>query len=284
MHTEDYDIETIEQYLNGQLDAELNVRFETQLAQDEVLQSDTAQYRRLFDGFGALRSQAFGERVSDWEAELQFTENQTGYAPLLDGLAALRSEALREQMAGWEKVHTTTQEQPQKEAIIKPMRPSFVRRWAVAATILVLVGAGLSWYATQNYSSDSLAESYYRMPNIGNTMGNNDAARSEIENKFAEAHRLMNQKAYREALPVFDEVLLLLPKAGLDETTIRYYSDNAEWNRALALLATEGASKDTRAALDTVLADAQSEYQPKAEALLEQLNSWWYGLARRAGK
>ena len=274
MHTEDYDIATIEQYLAGQLEAEAAARFEAQLERDEALRADTGQYKRLFDGFAALRSQAYSDKITGWEAEAQLVENGTEFAPVLEGLAALRSEQLRGKIAGWEAAHQI--EAPaEKSAIVKTLRPVFVRRLAVAASILLLVAVGLSWYATRNYSPEQLVESYYRMPNIGNTMGGEQTLRSRLESRFADAHRLMEQKSYPEALIAFGEVLTLSRSAGLDEIRMRYYSDQVSWNRVLILLAQKAPEAEVRAALDKVVEDPQNEYREKAVELQKQLGSPW---------
>ncbi|MFM9946886.1 MAG: hypothetical protein ACKV1O_03010 [Saprospiraceae bacterium] len=274
MHTEDYHITTIEQYLAGQLEAEAAARFEAQLEKDETLRTDTAQYGRLFDGLSALRSLAYSDKFAGWEADAQLVEHETAFAPVLEGLAALRSENLRDKMTGWETVHQG-KVPAEKTAVIKTLRPVFVRRFAVAASILLLVGVGLSWYATMNYSSERLAETAYRMPNIGNTMGGEQTLRNRLESRFADAHRLMEQKSYSEALIAFGEVLTLSRAAGLDETRMRYYSDQVSWNRVIILLAQEAPEAEVRAALDKVAEDPQNEYQGKAEALKAQLDSFW---------
>lgn len=274
MHTEDYDIATIEQYLAGELEAEAAARFEAELERDETLRIDTAQYRRLFDGLAALRSQTYNDKFAGWEAEAQLVEQETELAPVLEGLAALRSENLRYKMAGWETAHQT-RAPAGKAAVIKTLRPVFVRRLAVAASIILLMGVGLSWYATMNYSSERLAEISYRMPNIGNTMGGEQTLRSRLESRFADAHRLMEQKSYSEALIAFGEVLTLSRAAGLDETRMRYYSDQVSWNRVIILLAQGAPEAEVQAALDKVIADPQNEYQGKAEALKAQLDSFW---------
>jgi len=274
MHTEDYDIATIEQYLAGQLEAGAAARFEAQLERDETLRMDTGQYRRLFDGFAALRSQAYQDKIAGWEAEAQLVENEAAFAPALEGLAALRSEQLRDKIAGWEAAHQI--ETPaEKSAIVKTLRPVFVRRLAVAASILLLVAVGLSWYATGNYRAEHLVESYYRMPNIGNTMGGEQTLRNRLETRFADAHRLMEQKSYSEALIAFGEVLTLSRSAGLDEARMRYYSDQVSWNRVLILLAQGAPEAEVRAALEQVVGDTQNEYREKAEALKAQLDSFW---------
>ncbi len=275
MHTEDYDIATIEQYLAGQLEAEAAARFEAQLERDEALRADTGQYKRLFDGFAALRSQAYSDKIAGWEAEAQLVENGTEFAPVLEGLAALRSEQLRGKIAGWEAAHQI--EAPaEKSAIVKTLRPVFVRRLAVAASILLLVAVGLSWYATGNYSTEHLVESYYRIPNsIGNQMGDEQTLRSRLESRFADAHRLMEQKSYPEALIAFGEVLTLSRSAGLDEIRMRYYSDQVSWNRVLILLAQKAPEAEVRAALDKVAGDPQNEYREKAVELKKQLGSPW---------
>lgn len=274
MHTEDYDITIIEPYLTGQLEAGAAARFEAQLAQDEALQADTAQYRRLFDGLGALRSLAYADKIAGWEAEAQLAESEAEYAPVLEGLAALRSENLRGKMTGWETAHQA--EAPVvKTAIVKSLRPVFVRRLAVAASILLLLAVGLSWYAMGNYSAEKLAESYYRMPNIGNTMGGEQTLRSRLESRFADAHRLMEQKSYSDALIAFGEVLTLSRAAGLDETRMRYYSDQVSWNRVLILLAQKAPEPELRAALEQVAGDPQHEYREKATELKRQLDSFW---------
>jgi len=274
MHTEDYDIATIEQYLAGHLEAEAATRFKAQLETDEVLQTDTTQYRRLFDGLSALRSQAYADKFAGWEADAQLAENEAEYAPLLEGLAALRSEQLRGKMTGWEAAHYAAAPAG-KTAVVKTLRPVFVRRLAVAASILLLLAAGLSWYATGNYSAESLVESYYRMPNIGNNMGSEQTLRNRLESRFADAHRLMEQKSYSEALIAFGEVLTLSRAAGLDESRMRYYSDQVSWNRVIILLAQKAPEAEVRAALEQVAGDPQNEYREKAVELQKQLDSFW---------
>lgn len=274
MHTEDYDTTIIEQYLAGQLEAAAAAHFEAQLETDETLRTDTTQYRRVFDGLAALRSQAYSDKFAGWEAEARMVENETEFAPVLEGLAALRSEQLRGKMTGWETAHQTIAP-AEKTAVIKTLRPVFVRRFAAAASILLLVGVGLSWYATMNYGSEQLAETAYRMPNIGNTMGGEQTLRNRLESRFADAHRLMEQKSYSEALIAFGEVLTLSRAAGLDETRMRYYSDQVSWNRVIILLAQKAPEAEVRAALEKVVADPKNEYQGKAEALKAQLDSFW---------
>ncbi len=280
MYAEDHDIATIEQYLTGRLEAAEAAQFEAQLAADETLQADTAQYQRLFDGFHALRALAFADKVAGWEADAMLTENELEFAPVLDGLAALRSEQLRSQMTGWEAAHPAETKAPaQKEAVIKTLRPNWSRRIAIAASFLLLLGAGLSWYATSTYNSDSLVANYYRTPNIGNTMGGEQNMRSRLDTRFTDAHRLMQEKNWSQALIVFGEVLNLSRSAGLDASEMRYYSDQVSLNRVLILLGQNASEEEIYAGLDRVINDPQNEYRSKAIALKAELQSFWRKLA-----
>ncbi len=284
MHKEDYDIATIEQYLAGQLGAEQAARFEAQLATDEALKADTAQYSRLFDGLNALRSQAYRDKIAGWEADTQLAESRTTLAPILDGLAALRSEGLRDQMLVWEKAHQSeTVDLPKKETPVRTLRPVFVRRLAVAASILLLICVGAGWYAASNYSTDTLVADYYRMPNIGNQMGGEQTMRSRLESRFAEAHQLMQDKSYAEALKAFGEVQSLSRSAGLEDADVQYYSDQVSWNRVLILMAQQVSDEELRAALDQVVSNPENEYREKAASLKQQIDSHWRRLARKLG-
>lgn len=240
-------IKDIEAYLRGTMDREERQAFETQLATDVALQKEVVAYRRIFSGFKSLKNEKFGVEVEKWIAEAK-TKNSM-------------------------KKKKIPAKKKQRTAAIRPMWQKF----AVAASVALLVGLGGWWFMSQQYSNEHLAIKAYSPPLASGTMGAG-AGTNKLLKDFEEAHRLFQKKDYNGAATLFSSFLDAMTKnpEAFDPLTKKFYVENARWSLLMAQFAEDRIPQDKLLkVLDVLSQNPSSEYAQKAKKLKKDLESVW---------
>lgn len=221
--------------------------FEAQLQSDEALRQEVAVYGQLFDGFDELKTEAFRQEVAKWTSEAK--------ANSLSGRASIIA--------------------------LKPSR--FRRNIAIAASLLLLISAGLVWWTSQQYTTIEIVQQAYSPPLSEQTMGSQTLAPNSFEKTFEAGHQFFQEGDYAKAIEQFEVVIgALESNAGnLDQLTRSFYMENAKWTHLLARFA-DGQLTDNAfsAELDTFVNDPSGDYADKAAELQNNLNSFWRKLGR----
>ena len=302
MPSHHYNTDTIERYLTHRMEEEELAKFEGRMQQEESLRQEVAAYRPMLEGFAALRSENFRQKMQEWEGEWArantddteliewhldgdlagearsrveqrieedeaFAREVAAYRQVREGFSAARAASFRNKMEQWEKEEA----QPARPRL-KPLWP----RLAAAAAVLLLLGFGFNWYARANFSAGAIAEANYQPPLGGATMGDEPVAGDAISQGFEAAHALFEQKQYPAAYRAFDGLLAQLPAAPVDELTRTYLRENSEWSRLLAALAMEKPPMDVQAEALRIASISGHEFQEPAQALLRKLQSPLY--------
>lgn len=233
-------LEKIEQYLRGRMTETERLDFEREMAADVPLREEVEAYRKIFDGFQAARSDQFAEKLLQWDAE---------------------------------------SDQAATPAKVVSIR-HFLRPLAAAAALLLLVGIGLRWYAVKHYSDKAIVASMYVAPNLSGTMGDaGQASESSFMTFVKSGNRDVTNGLYGTALLKFEHALDILPEAGFDEFTQKYWRDNLSWSMALSRLA----KGDPQWELDVqrIANDNSHEYRQKALELQDRTRG---GVMRRLAR
>lgn len=282
----------------GQASAEALRGLEAELNELPDGQTEAAQYRRLWDGFKALRSQHFREEIAEWEAEasplddeelaewyidkelhpeeaqridqrlkedIAFAEVVKQQKQLKEGFNALKTENFREQLQQWDK---------EPQAPVKQLRPKWIRPLAIAASFLLLVAVGGNWYSGNNYSNAALAGKYYKVAPTANTLGG-AAERETYLEQFDEAHQQLNTGDYPAAAGGFEALASQIPPENFSDQDLKYYQDNIDWNLIIARLGAGSTIGDFDMRLKRITQDTEHTYYKQAVALEEDLNSFW---------
>ena len=93
--------------------------------------------------------------------------------------------------------------------------------------------------------------------------------------QFVLAHDMLKEQYYEAAAVAFGELLTSLPADSLDEFSKKYYSDNAAWNRLLALLGAQQTAEQFAEELQNIIDDPSHQYREEAVTLQRKLNSFW---------
>lgn len=294
-----YNIEEIEAYCRKAMPLEERLALEEQLQEDEVLQGQVKAFQRIFAGFIAMQDIRFSQTLKTWEAEGQETDDMelaewywegnlgdraqqaikerqekdtafnnkiTQQKTLLEGFAAAQAEDFSQKMRQWE-----TKESP---SLTVKSRSPWIRRLSIAASFLVLVGVGLTWYVSNQYSNKALFATFYQSPNIGGTLG--QQMNDEFKTAFASAHRLLQARDFPAAAPAFEQLAAQLATTTLDPLAQQYYTQNIAWSRLLTQLGLGQTDEGFYLELDRIAADPKHEYQEQAIALRAKLNSIFY--------
>lgn len=262
-----------------------------------------ADYRRLWASLAALQGEEQRTRMTAWEEEWQSSddaelaewhasgnlsvENQDwvnerrkkdqDFSELLQqqedivaGMGALKGEQFREQMNQW------GQNEQASTAQIRPLRSNWRRFAAVAAAVLLLIVAGVSWNARSNYTDTALADKYYKLPPTGNLMGGGEVLEeAAYMDAFTEAHGAMQAKDYDRARLLLEQLITEVPPASFSGDDLKYYQDNLDWNLILALLGQEESGRPLQQRLDVILASPNHIYFADAQRLQRDLNKFW---------
>ena len=184
-----------------------------------------------------------------------------------------------------------TEQQPSR---LKPTSFAVRKFLSLAAGVLFLVVAGLSWWANTRFGQDELITSNYMAPNLSAVRSTNDGQdplqtaymhfyKSEydqaililkevLNNKDASrnatwllAHVYLKNEQATEAIPLFEEII------ASDHPELKY---NAQWHLMLACLQLEK-EKQAFLILETILSQKDHPYAPKAKRLKNKLESNW---------
>jgi tetratricopeptide (TPR) repeat protein len=208
----------------------------------------------------------------------------------LDAMAIAEEDAIRASMSSWsvgggkEKLSTTT---PLKVA---HRRKPFTRILSIAASLLLLVFAGLTFFASSNYSNEVLAERYAQS-RVAGARGANDAE------QLAPVKALMAEGKYQEAttslsgingnaaamlrgeafykLSQYDLSIQAYDKVVASDSQL---ADEAAFQRALVLLAA-GQTFAATSAFEQVASNPTNAFAQNATKALNDLNGFWRNLA-----
>jgi len=294
-----YNIEEIEAYCQETMSLEARLELEQQLPEDEVLQGQVKAFQRIFAGFVAMQDIRFSQKMETWAAEEQETDDMelaewywegslgeraqqaikerqekdaafkskvAEQKTLLDGFAAAQAEDFSQKMRQWETMD--------RAPLTVRSRSPWIRRLSIAASFLVLVAVGLTWYVSNQYSNKALFATFYQSPNIGETMG--QQMNDEFKTAFATAHRHLQARDFSAAVPAFEQLDAQLETTTLDPLAQQYYTQNIAWSRLLSQLGLGQTDDNFYAELDRIAADSTHEYQEQAIGLRSKLNSIFY--------
>ena len=106
-------------------------------------------------------------------------------------------------------------------------------------------------------------------------MGDNTPDITRIQQLRLMAHSRFTDKEYGLAIPLFDQVTNAVASSDLDALTQKSYRENAEWNKALAMIADNRSQNAINEQLQKIASTSGHEYQEKASLLLKKTNSVW---------
>lgn len=244
------DINHIEAWILGEMDAVDQQDFETQLASDEVLQQEVAAYRKIISGLKGIREDQFAADVRKWAAEAQSAGNTR---PVNNG----------------DQLLTVS-----RGAVIRRM----YRRIAVAASMLLVLGMASVWWISRQYADEKLVTEAYVAPLNSGTLGVQEQQTGDLEKQFREAHRLFEAGDYGQAAPAFGTFIIGLENSpdAFDNLTRKAYLDNARWTSLLAKFAAgQIPEKQLMEELKTIADDPASDYAEKARELRKDMRSFW---------
>lgn len=264
---------------------------------DESFRLALESYRPLFEGFHAARTLLFRETIGDWEATWQyaeeteaiegflsgdptfyhlaqnmdadpeFAEKTNRQRQILEGFAAARTDVFHSAMKTWEKGA-----RGQSEPIVRQLWPRIA---AAAAIALLILSSGAFWYANSHFSNEALVADFYRQPSIGNNMGVETPSKDEFIRQFNDAHELLYEKSYAEAIPAFEKIATLASSVEMDDLSRRYFTQNAAWSKLLAQLGAGQTGPEFKTALSAIVADTNHEYHQQALDLQRRMEAPW---------
>ena len=241
------DLEHIKAYLEGNLSKSDLKDFKAQLASDSDLKSEVEAYRKIFNGFQYLKEEAFESNVKEWGTELRKKDIRL---PIESKSAKIRS---------------------------------LYRRMAVAASTVLLLGLGTTFWAGHNFSNDALVAKQYEAPISTRTLGEpGEGNLKEVQDQFTAAHLLFQENKNQDALNAFQNLTNYLEtnKSNIDELEWSYYFENIEWTSALILLKSGQENGDEfKNLLDKITDNSNHSYTNQANKLKSDLNSFWRKLA-----
>lgn len=268
-----YTTEEIEAYLRGQMTEEAQNALKAQMETDAELADEVQFYSSLMKANANVAEKDFASIVAKVDAKLQDRD-----------FFSKSNEA----------------QQPAKVRQLRPMRLV----WAAAASLLILIVAGL-WWSKANYSNNALQAGNYQEADMPGTMGttsdapiqyqeglseyanqNYEAALSAFA-KAAEADSLRlastyfighcnyQLKRYPEAIEQFNTVI-----AAKDETLPAFINtDKLSWNCLQAYLASNQLDDNFFRLLNDLAENGGSPYRQKAQELQRKLDSFWRRLS-----
>ncbi len=169
------------------------------------------------------------------------------------------------------------------------------RTWAIAASLVFLIGAGMFWYGNTFYNNAVIVQNYIQEPNFSSVRGEGS---SELYKIASDSYYRGNYARVRELLeplppnvPGYLDFRILLghnfiksnhPKAAIDVfNSIATYGENtwkenAEWHRILGNIQ---AGNDLQAIhfLDEIIQNETHSYHVLAVKLKKELKSIWRG-------
>ena len=198
------------------------------------------------------------------------------YQDIFAGLGSLASDELASNMQAWEKAQPLASASPPTP--LRKLRPVWIK-WAAAAAVILCLGIGLNWQVNSNYSNTALLADNYIAPGSRDLMGNNTPTITRIQQLRTMAHAKFVGKEYALAIPLFDQVITEVESSELDALTKKSYKENAEWNKALAMIADNRSQNSVIGQLEKIASTSGHEYQEKANQLIQKMKSIWRRLA-----
>ncbi|MEM9931148.1 MAG: hypothetical protein AAF840_15120 [Bacteroidota bacterium] len=305
-------IEQAEDAFYGRLNAEEQASWASSLAASPALAEEVQRYQQLWSGFAAQANQDFSNRMPqldeeqaqqddeelvDWyyrgllgsaqiarvearaSRDLTFGELMTSSKALYEGFEKLRSNAFRAQMADWEK------KQADESAKVVPIQKkrSPLRWLAVAASVLLVLGFGLRFYAAQNYNTNKLVADAQVEPRTGSLMaarGAEEDPLKTLKEDIQSAYAQLERGNYEAAQTAFTLLATRVQNKAPEGPRRQALLDNLAWNSLLAQIASAGMTENNRNRLEAYASNAQFNYREQAKELLEQTGSFWYRIGQ----
>jgi len=261
-------------YLNGKLDEEEKVRFETRLREDADWAKEVSSvqeelnYQRLSDWLAGRLSESEGQSLEEElkvNPELQQQlEEVKSIAPVLD--AVHQNTILNE----------VKEIANQKTAPI-PLQNHWRKRWLIAASFLLIVMlAGYLFYLPAQYSNAALAHQYFEAyPAQGNLLNLEEEV--PILASYKNGAIAYDQQDFQKAITYFQKI----PKVSPFYNNGQFYQANAhlalnQSNEAIRILSEQLANQPATSAKSRLqwylaLAHLQAQEESKAIAQLKEL-------------
>lgn len=268
---QEYDYDEIEAFLQGKLDEGTSKAIEQKTRQEDAFASEIAIHKDIFDTFKDQEAIDFKNKLNK----------------LRQGLDAQRIEALT--------------------AKIKPLQPkqrtrSFRQLLSLAASVLILVVAGVAIYLSQsNASPSALYGKYADLPNnLGDGIrGEEDLSslETQLNETWKNANESYEQGDYEAALNSLEQIPSIDPNFDIQSRGGYYYhlgliylkseqprqaieafeqvqgssfDSDAQWYKALSLLLTENDVEQAKAEFQELISDNHPK-SDAAAAILKQL-------------
>ena len=214
------------------------------------------------------------------------------YAFALAAIEALQEQPLRDEIRSWTTQSETISPEVRPSKAITPFPPKkqLPPHWyAIAATVLLLIGLGVWYLNSQSATPESLYETYYTVYPADPVL------RGEPTADYSQAMQYYREGQYAQAIPLFEAlyqadstdewVALFLGNSYLNtdepEQATRYFEQVAasedmivrqygQWYLALSYLKSN--HLDQARVLLTPLSEKPGIFQKKAQAMLRELS------------
>ncbi len=201
------DIDLLEQYLRGELSGDAIAQLELRLGKEEDLAKQLAELQEVQHGIRYAHLATQLEEIRSWEiAEDSTTGIESGFEEdVADMIRIEKNRELLGEIQGFEEV------EGEKEAVVRGIGRYW---WGVAAGVLLLLGAGLFLFQSEDeLSNDELFAEYFEpYPVVGVKRGQEI---DELKEKAIEQYENQN---YEQAIPLLKELYLLE-----QDTLIQFY-------------------------------------------------------------
>lgn len=185
------DKELLDAYLRGELSLAASTSLKERLSNDSSLQQQLQELQDIQEGIRFARLEEIQQAIQGWEQELGVQENE--FEKEVSTMIHLeKNRELLKEIRGFEG-----EKQIPKTSSIKPSW------WAVAASIVLLIG--ISWFWVEQSKptfQEELFIAYFEpYPAIGIQRGNN-----EQEDLKIHALNYYTNKDYKKAIPLFQQL------------------------------------------------------------------------------
>ncbi len=312
MNKNNVDLERIEAYLKNQMSFSDRQFFEQELKADEKLRTEVEVYRELFLGLKSLSIEELAQELASEvkkkkpepkkETEMELIESylhnklsieqkqaveaelaenpELGkeveqYQLLFHGFKALRIERLAQEMRSWSKSRLTRVVTP------KAQQAKVFGIWriaAVAASLILILGLGLKWYASNSLGDQALADTFFEAYFEDNTLSAEKSVSGEsISRGFEKAEEAFNRGDFEMAANEYTQLKTLLIDFPLDPSMKKAYLELAEWNQTLAMLLQDPGSEQAKMKLNEISRQQDHSFNKKANELKAKVdNPLWF--------
>lgn len=267
-------VEQIDAYLDQELSAADLAAFEKALQSDTALQEEVRLHRLERAAILMMIEEEFKGKIKTWRDADKANSTDTTTAKVID----IKKTARKPQ----------------------PQQVSWMRRLSIAASVLLLIGAGSWFWASQNYSNTALSKDYYLLADAGGDKGGSTTVEADvqkgltafftekdyakaatafakiptnspqyIEARYYLAHSQFQQGQYSKATESYQYLLR-------QETLPAFMNRNKiEWNQLLAMLGNGQKNTAFYAKLDQLIQKGSPPFDQKAKDLKADLNRFW---------